>query len=169
VAVGRTSGAQIMNKNTGGPAIEVSLKNGGTALISPETASMVLVASWRLGANGYVYKVGARKRGIQCLLHRIVANASNGFDVHHKNGVKTDCRLENLDVCTPSDHQKHHSHFVVARNKSSQVHTSSGKCLACGCDFIKHPDHRGRQKYCNQVCAKSDLKNARARNKNATK
>ena len=154
--------------NTGGPAVEISLKNGGTALVSQESASLVLSENWRLGTNGYVYKVGARKKGMPCLLHRIVVNAGKGFDVHHKNEIKTDCRLENLDVCAPSEHQKNHSHLVIARNKASKVHASSGKCLACGCDFIKHPDHRGRQKYCNQVCAKADLKNARARNKNAS-
>lgn len=157
----------MSNIDTGGPAIEISLKGGGIAFVSPVSAHLVLSANWRLGSNGYAYKVGARKKGAPCLLHRIVVNANKGVDVHHKNAIKTDCRLENLEACDPSEHQKHHSHLVVERNKLSQVQTSTGTCLACGEEFVKHPDHRGRQKYCNQQCAKPDLKNARARSKYA--
>ena len=159
----------MIEKETGGPAVKIILECGGAAIISAASLERAQGAKWRLGANGYVYKVGARKKGVPCLLHRIVTNAASGFDVHHKNGIKVDCRIENLEIYTPAEHQEHHSHLVIARNKASQVYDDHGICLSCGVSYLKNPDHRGRQKYCGQQCAKADLKNARARNKNVSK
>jgi HNH endonuclease len=158
-----------MSKDNSGPAAEIPLVSGGAAIVSVESLERIQGDKWRRGTNGYVYKVGARKKGVPCLLHRIVTAAKNGFDVHHKNGIKTDCRIENLEILDPSEHQKHHSHLVIARNKASQIHSDHGTCLSCGRSYLKNPSHRGSQKYCGQPCAKADLKNARARNKNASK
>lgn len=139
--------------NDGGPAVVITLKDGGTAVISQADAGRVLAHQWRLGTNGYVYRVGGRIAGAQCLLHRFVTRASPGTDVHHLNEDKTDCRRANLSVISPAAHQEHHKHLVLARNFAARVYPLTGQCKACGIEFTKHPDHRGRQTCCSKRCA----------------
>ena len=137
----------------GGPAIKITMKCGGTAIVSPDDSSLIQDHQWRLGTNGYVYMVGARQAGRQCLLHRIITGAKPGEDVHHLNEDKTDCRRENLRVLSASEHQQHHKHVVSARNRASRIYSIDATCKMCGIKFTKHPDHRGRQTCCSKRCA----------------
>lgn len=53
--------------------------------------------------------IGGKKKFIR--VHRVIANTWLGvhdeLQVNHKNGIRTDNRLENLEFCTPSENMKH--------------------------------------------------------------
>ena len=136
----------------GGP-VSIALIGGGEALISARDACEIMASKWRIGANGYVYKVGARIKGAQCLLHRIVMSAGNGEEIHHKDRNKLNCQRGNLVCLSASEHQEHHKHILIARNKDSRIYSISANCKLCGIEFIKHSSHRGRQVCCSKDCA----------------
>lgn len=77
--------------------------------------------------NGYLY-VGLYRNGIRKphLVHRVFAdvwlpNPDNLPQINHKNGIKTDNRLENLEWCTSSQNHKH-AYDVLGR-----IHSMKGK------------------------------------------
>ena len=60
--------------------------------------------------NGYValrWTIAPREE-VEAWEHRIVMGRPKGKAVHHKNGVRHDNRLENLEICTSSEHGVHH-------------------------------------------------------------
>jgi len=71
--------------------------------------------------NGYMittlYKLNKRKT---CTIHRLVLMAFIGksnLECNHKNGIKTDNRLENLEYCTPSENIQHAIKIGLRREK----------------------------------------------------
>ena len=130
------------------------MKDGGPAniLLDSADAHLLVEHNWLIGANGYIYKSGARRRGEQCLLHRIVMGAKPGEEIHHRNGNKRDCRKGNLAMVTASSHQDHHKHVLVARNRAGRVYPTKRTCQQCGRTFTVDPQHRGRNRFCSKSC-----------------
>ncbi len=146
--------------NDGGQALklpidmEIKSVDGAIILVSPEDYARVQGDAWRIGANGYVYRRGGRTKGVPCLLHRIILGATPGQEVHHGHGGKLDNTRRNLELTTPSAHQKtHHIGTLISRNHSRKRHSDESNCVHCGVLFMKNPNHRGRQTCCSKRCA----------------
>lgn len=91
----------------------------------------LLLSSNSLVGSGYtkasLHKDGQRK---QTTVHRIVAEAfleKTGEEVNHKNGIKTDNRVSNLEWCSRS-HNVNHSYYELGNyvNPIEAVSASSG-------------------------------------------
>ncbi len=99
-------------------------------------------------ANGYIrlWRPGHRLAGNDgyVLEHRMVlheegAELPDGHHVHHRNGDRTDNRIENLVVVTPAEHGRFHR---TARTERP--------CVRCGAMFYPW---KAAGRFCSRVCA----------------
>ena len=62
--------------------------------------------------------------------------------VHHINGDKRDNRIENLQIMTSLEHNRHH----FDKLPKTKI------CIECGKEFEPPIKHRGRNKLCSKEC-----------------
>jgi hypothetical protein len=75
------------------------------------------------------------------------ANGSvpRGLMLHHKNEIPSDDRLDNLELMTRGDHQRHH-------HSLHGVNTPAWVCSVCGRDYRRQNSARDVYKYCSLAC-----------------
>lgn len=91
-------------------------------------AKLGLKAEWKhtsITSQGYVVDTSDRSNRI--LKHRKVMEEHLGRKlsseeiIHHINGVKTDNRIENLEITNRSDHPKMHMKDIQGARKSNKI------------------------------------------------
>lgn len=97
---------------------------------------------WWISKDGYI--IGGEKGSV--IQHRLVweiyrGPIPRGHVIHHKNGIRTDNRIENLECLSISAHSRLHVEHDRERGIPS-------KCVNCGKDFVSF---RGK-KYCTRIC-----------------
>lgn len=118
--------------------------------------------AWKGGkfqrAEGYIMIWNPEKQDYE-LEHRMVVEKYLGRklktteQIHHKNGNKSDNRIENLEIKSISEHAKIH-----AKGKDINKYTEC-ICLYCGKKFLRRTKEveRHPHTYCSRECYKKGL------------
>lgn len=106
----------------------------------------------------------ASKNGV-VFVHRKVWFEHNGeipkgFVIHHKNGNKLDNRIENLEMCSRSEHMKEHykEGLGVLNGEAAMCELT---CVICGTKFIRkqsmnaYNDKHKNSKHALRTCSRS--------------
>jgi hypothetical protein len=96
--------------------------------------------------------------------HKLVWERANGpvspgYVVHHKNHVKRDNDLPNLELMTFEEHARHHN------DKHARIKT----CVVCETEYEPAPTKRARQQTCSPACRNELLAQAVGTGKGSAK
>lgn len=99
----------------------VAFENGLIFAISLDGEQFYPVKYYR-GKKGYIM---CTLNGKLCSVHRVIAKAfikdfDKDLQVNHKNGIKGDNRVINLEICTNSDNMKHAIENGLVNNRRSK-------------------------------------------------
>ena len=115
-----------------------------------QTGKELIQGTRYIRTDGYIaVKVGIRKWELE---HRIVMVQALGRslasveEVHHINGNKTDNRLENLQLVSPTEHQHIHDFGVIRRRRVTLT------CKGCGKEYERKLSRAAESNYCSAKC-----------------
>ena len=108
--------------------------------------------------NGYLYKMVNGRRVFQ---HREIMENSLGRklgrheQVHHKNGIRNDNRIENLQVVTKTAHESLHKAYKEAKQVKDKRKRKYAfrKCPVCGQPFARLKKQLKKNSTCSRSCA----------------
>lgn len=81
----------------------IPLSRGQFAIVDEEDFEFVNKWKWYFSSKGYAIRFGPRNRKNKrkiFLMHRLLMNNPDGYEVDHANGDKTDNRKSNLRIAT---------------------------------------------------------------------
>lgn len=118
--------------------------NGGKVFLDDDDFEVFSSKIWRIREDGYV-ACG------KVLLHRLLCGLrpSDGLQVDHRNGNRSDCRRKNLRVCTRSQNQANRAVSPACKSGLKGVTFYKGKWQAKIC-------HHGRDIYLGRFGSKED-------------
>lgn len=97
---------------------EIPLTQGMTAIVDDDDFDFLMQWKWyakKSHSSWYACHTNNGQYPCTTQMHRLIMNAPDGYEVHHKNDNKLDNRKENLQLCTRLTH--------------SLLHRKSGKYL----------------------------------------
>lgn len=100
------------------------------------------VLAVRLNTKGYqhyiLYKnnIAKSKKGHRITAEAFIPNPDNKPQVNHKNGIKADNRIENLEWCTNRENSRHSFDVLGRKNISGQRHHKT-KLDVSAIEFIR--------------------------------
>lgn len=81
----------------------ITLTNGGFALVDSEQFEELNAFAWSHNKGGYIFTHDEAHNTV--LLHRVVNSTPAGYETHHINEVKHDCRTRNLETINSTNHR----------------------------------------------------------------
>ena len=95
--------------------------------------------------NGYIrVTIDGKKYGVHQLIMKLFVGDSNGLDVDHLNGIKSDNRLQNLQYVTRKENiRRAWKNGLVKAKYGKEMHTT--KITDEAIEFIKNSNLTGKQ------------------------